>query len=105
VRRSKVGVTEYNLYDLKKGDKIYEQLAGTVGKVFFESKSDTDPIIFDHIEGMYSYCYLESDPKMVVHISATAKLVKHKDGYKFTEIKLEKETDSGPDKLNNADTA
>lgn len=86
------------LYDLTKGDKIYEQLSSNVGKVFFESNAEEDPIIFDHLDGMYSYCYLQSNPKMVVHISASAPLVPYKDGYK-----LESEDRNGSDKRNPKD--
>ncbi len=70
------------LYELKKGAKIYETIASSVGKVFNETP-DTDPVIFDHIDGMYSYCYLESDPKLVVHLSASTPLEAYKDGYKI----------------------
>jgi hypothetical protein len=73
------------LYELKKGAKIYEQLMSNVGKVFFESDVENDPIIFDHVDGMYSYCYLESNPKMVVHLSASTPLEAYKDGYKIAD--------------------
>lgn len=71
------------LYDLKKGAKIYEQLMSQVGKVFFKSDVENDPIIFDHIDGMYSYCYLESKPEMVVHLSASTPLEPFKDGWRI----------------------
>jgi len=40
-------------------------------------------VIFDHIDGLYSYCYLENDKNKVIHIRADALFKKYKDGYKF----------------------
>ena len=71
------------LYELEKGAKIYEQLMSKVGKVFFESNKEDDPIIFDHVGGMYSYCYLESKPKMVVHLSASTPMEPYGDGWRI----------------------
>lgn len=79
------------LYDLQKGAKLYETLGTMVGNVWTPSNDEDDPVIFDHLDGAYSYCYLQSDPKIVVHISAAAPLVRYKDGYKL-------ETDNGPSK-------
>lgn len=70
------------LYDLKKGSKIYETIGSSVGKVYNDTP-DTDPVIFDHLDGVYSYCYLQSDPKIVVHLSASCPMVEYKDGYKI----------------------
>lgn len=83
------------LYNLKKGAKIYEQMLANIGKTFFESDVENDPIIFDHVDGMYSYCYLESKPKMVVHLSASTPLVEYKDGWKIAEHTAEDH--NGPD--------
>jgi len=73
------------LYDLQKGAKIYETLGTMVGGIWTPSNDEDDPVIFDHLDGAYSYCYLQSDPKIVVHISAAAPMVKYKDGYKIGE--------------------
>lgn len=58
------------LYELQKGSKIY-------CKVSDGSKY----IIFDHIDGAYSYCTTENGS--YVNISAVAPLKKFKDGYKI----------------------
>ena len=44
-------------------------------------------VIFDHIDGFYSYCWLEKDKSKIVHIKATALFKKYKDGYKYVEGK------------------
>lgn len=46
---------------------------------------DGKVIIFDHIDGFYSYCWLEEDKSKIVHIKATAKFKEHKDGYKLID--------------------
>ena len=43
---------------------------------------DNQVIIFDHIDGMYSYCWLEEDKSKIVHIKNGIELVEYKDGYK-----------------------
>lgn len=42
-------------------------------------------VIFDHLDGFYSYCWLEEDKNKLVHIKATAEFEKYKDGYKIVE--------------------
>jgi hypothetical protein len=81
------------LYELPKGAKIYESLATEVGKVY-NPQAEDDPVIFDHPDGLYSYCYLQSNPEIVAHISRLAELVKYKDGWK---LKGESHTDQGKD--------
>lgn len=44
-------------------------------------------VIFDHIDGFYSYCWLEKDKSKIVHIKATTLFKKYKDGYKYVEGK------------------
>ena len=46
-------------------------------------------VIFDHIDGIYSYCWLEEDKSKIVHILAWATFKKYKDGYKYVEAKNE----------------
>ena len=46
---------------------------------------DNKIVIFDHIDGFYSYCWLENDKTKLVHIKATTLFEKYKDGYKFIE--------------------
>lgn len=48
-------------------------------KLYIEDKI----IIFDHLDGMYSYCWLEEDKKKIVHIKATTKFEEYEDGYKL----------------------
>lgn len=43
---------------------------------------DNQVIIFDHIDGLYSYCWLEEDKTKIVHLKATIDLKKYRDGYK-----------------------
>ena len=60
------------LYDLPRGKNI---------KLYWNQFV----IIFDHIDGLYSYCWLEDDKTNIVHIKATTELRKYKDGYKIVE--------------------
>ena len=46
---------------------------------------DGKVIIFDHIDGLYSYCWLEGDKNKLVHIKATTLFKNYKDGYKYVE--------------------
>ena len=59
------------LRDIKKGSKIKVELKN--GKDAF--------VIFDHLDGMYSYCYLESDHSKLLHLSFATPLKKEKDYY------------------------
>ena len=38
-------------------------------------------VIFDHIDGMYSYCYVEKDLGKIVHLYCGTELIEHLDGY------------------------
>lgn len=60
------------LYDIKLPAKVYAET--TDGSKF---------ITVDHLDGMYSYCKTEKGA--IVHLSASAPLVKHEDGYKIEE--------------------
>ena len=42
-------------------------------------------VIFDHIDGFYSYCWLEEDKTKIIHIKATTLFEEYKDGYKIVE--------------------
>lgn len=50
-------------------------------KLYIEDKV----IIFDHLDGLYSYCWLEEDKSKIVHIKITTLFEKYKDGYKLVE--------------------
>ncbi len=49
-------------------------------KIRIKANKKVQIIIFDHLDGMYSYCYLESDPKKTCHLSRFTPLVLAKDG-------------------------
>lgn len=57
--------------------KLYE--IPEKSKLYIEDKV----IIFGHLDGMYSYCWLEEDKTKLVHIKAMVELEKYKDGYKI----------------------
>lgn len=64
---------KFKLYELPKGSKIYG----------YDVQGEDDAvIIFDHVDGMYSYCYIEGNEDKVVHLSASLQLRKYKDGFK-----------------------
>ncbi len=44
---------------------------------------DDKVIIFDHLDGFYSYCWLEEDKSKIVHIKATTLFEEYKDGYRY----------------------
>ena len=68
--------------------KLYELPEKQNVKLYFddniEDKKDI-VVIFDHIDGFYSYCWLEEDKTKLVHIKATTQFKKYKDGYKYVE--------------------
>ncbi|HCX24378.1 MAG TPA: hypothetical protein DHN29_20830 [Cytophagales bacterium] len=59
--------------------KLYE--IPKESKIYVESSDGSKFIIFYHIDGMYSYC--ETEKGAVVHLSASAELARHEDGYKI----------------------
>lgn len=73
---------------MKENFKLYELSAHKNVKLYFddniENKKDI-VVIFDHIDGFYSYCWLEDDKTKLVHIKATTLFKKYKDGYKFVK--------------------
>lgn len=68
--------------------KLYEIPEKQNVKLYFddniENKKDI-VVIFDHIDGFYSYCWLEEDESKIIHIKATALFEEYKDGYKYVE--------------------
>lgn len=62
------------LYQIPQKSKIYEKV--TDGSRF---------VIFDHLDGMYSYCITEKGA--VVHLAVGTPLRKYKDGWKITKEK------------------
>ena len=60
--------------------KLYELPENENVKLYIEDKI----IIFGHIDGLYSYCWLEEDKSKIVHINACTLFRKYKDGYKLS---------------------
>lgn len=60
------------LYELPKNQNI---------KLYFDDKI----VIFGHLDGLYSYCWLAEDKDVIIHINANTLFEKHKDGYRFIE--------------------
>ena len=59
--------------------KLYELPEYENVKLYIDDKV----VIFDHIDGMYSYCWLEEDRSKIVHIKAWTLFEEYKDGYKY----------------------
>jgi hypothetical protein len=59
--------------------RLYELPERQNTKLYIEDKV----IIFDHIDGFFSYCWLEEDKSKLVHIKATTLFEEYKDGYKY----------------------
>ena len=68
---------KFKLYEIPEKSKLY--FDDNIG-----DKKDI-VIIFDHIDGLYSYCYQEDAETEIFHIKATTQLKKYKDGYKCVE--------------------
>ena len=59
--------------------KLYELPERQNVKLYIED----NVVIFDHIDGFYSYCWLDGDKTKIVHVKATAVFKEYKDGYKL----------------------
>jgi len=62
------------LYEIPNKSKIYEKVSD--GSKYF---------IYDHLDGMYSYCISEKGG--ICHLGISTELVEYKDGYKFKVLK------------------
>lgn len=63
--------------------KLYDLPRDKGVKIYGAKAADTDKdvvIIFGHLDGMYSYCWIEKTGE-IVHLSASTPLTEHKDGY------------------------
>lgn len=58
------------LHELPRGARIVVRM----------SDGNDGVLVFDHLDGMYSYCYLESDPSRVGHLHRDTPLELHEDG-------------------------
>lgn len=67
--------------------KLYELPRDKGVKIYgLEPDGDKDGvIIFGHLDGMYSYCWVEGQPDKVCHLDATMPLKKYKDGWKVAD--------------------
>ena len=72
--------------------KLYELPENQNIKLYFDDNIENIKdivVIFGHLDGFYSYCWLEKDKNKIVHIKATTEFKKYKDGYKYVESKGE----------------
>lgn len=68
--------------------KLYELPEYQNVKLYFDDKVENIKdivVIFDHLDGLYSYCWLEEDKTHIIHIKATTRFKPYKDGYKCIE--------------------
>lgn len=65
--------------------RLYELPENQNIKLYF----DETVVIFGHLDGLYSYCWLEENKEAIVHINANTLFKKYKDGYKYVESKGE----------------
>lgn len=73
----------FHLYDLPRDKGVRIRLDSASGDVW---------VIFGHIDGMYSYCWLEGYPGKLIHLSATTRLTrKYDDKGLYYEINPDKE--------------
>jgi len=66
--------------------KLYELPEYQNIKLYFDDNIENIKdivVIFDHIDGLYSYCWLEEDKTKIIHIKATTPFKEYKDGYKY----------------------
>lgn len=56
-------------------------------KIYGLHNTEGQPLIirFGHVDGMYSYCWIDGHDDQVVHLNASTPLVKHEDGYKIDD--------------------
>lgn len=68
---------KFKLYEIPEKSKLY----------FDDNIGDKKDIvvIFDHIDGLYSCCWLDNDKSALIHIKATTQFKRYKDGYKCVE--------------------
>ncbi len=58
-------------------------------KIYISCSDKSKYVIFDHLDGMYSFCLSEKGNP--VHLSASIPLVAYKDGYKIKDIPPKKD--------------
>lgn len=59
--------------------RLYELPEHQGVKLYIEDKV----VVFDHLDGLYSYCWIDSDESKIVHINACTLFKKYKDGYRY----------------------
>ena len=68
---------------------LYELPENQNTKLYFDDEIENKKdivVIFDHLDGLYSYCWLEEDKSKIIHIKATTEFKKYKDGYKYIYV-------------------
>ena len=64
--------------------KLYEIPENQNVKLYFNNKVvNNKVVIFGHLDGLYSYCWLEEDKNKIVHINVNTLFEEYKDGYKY----------------------
>lgn len=72
--------------------RLYELPERQNTKLYFEDENKNKiVVIFDHLDGLFSYCWLEEDKSKLVHIKATTSFRKYKDGYKYVKENLDEQ--------------
>lgn len=59
--------------------RLYELPEHQGVKLYIEDKV----IVFDHLDGLYSYCWIDGDESKVVHINACTLFEEYADGYRY----------------------
>ena len=77
VKNINMGKKIIRLYDIPKGSRIKAVTTNDDGEKL------GDFIIFDHVDGMYSYCTIEGKEDLVCHLSAVQQLDKVGDYYEM----------------------
>lgn len=77
------------LYDLPQRADPKPKIYCTIITADGVTKKDA-VVLFDHLDGAYSLCYLEDsgkngEPVDLIHLSASTPLVPYKDGYKIED--------------------
>lgn len=67
--------------------KLYELPRYKGVKIYGLKGLDDQPVvvIFGHLDGMYSYCWIEGQEDKIVHLNASMPLKPYKDGYEVAD--------------------
>ena len=59
--------------------RLYELPEYQGVKLYIEDKV----IVLDHLDGLYSYCWIDGDESKIVHINACTLFEEYEDGYRY----------------------